>query len=219
MSVKAFLFGQQGSTKHKAAVDGHGALYTIDRGVPVIVDHDHFRIFRQDFTDDGLSTGSSDMLVDGTAAGNQDFWIPAHSTCDRYICVVSFIIADAGSALNLFGGGAALTNGVRFFYNSTEEDVDIHPAIKINLDLVRMSGQPAFGDGASAFLAGALGGAPPQSGYLPRINLAETFGLRWGVRLRAGSDQKIVLRIQDDLTGGNPDVFNAIAYGMDRLPD
>lgn len=201
-------------------VDKAGAVHVVDRGVPsVLVPEDDPVIpFRQDFTDDGTPTGSADMKVDGTALGFQDFWIQADTIKHTFIRSVSWIIADGGSSLSEFAGlGAELTNGIRWFWSRAAETVDIHPAIKKNLDLVRMT-DVAFGDGTGAFLAGGLSNiGAPVSGYMPLINLADLFGVRWGLKLRAGTKQKIVIRIQDDLQA--PEEIGATAYGLQRFPD
>lgn len=199
-------------------VDTAGAVHVVDRGVPSVLDpgDDPVIPFRQDFTDDGTPSGSTDMKVDGTALGFQDFWIQADTSKDTYIRSVSWIIADGSSSLAEFAGlGAELANGIRWFWSRASEEVDIHPAIKKNLDLVRMT-DVAFGDQANAFLAGGLSNiGAPVSGYMPLINLADLFGVKWGLRLRAGTKQKIVIRIQDDLQA--PEEIGAIGYGIQRL--
>lgn len=48
--------------------------------------------------------------------------------------------------------------------------------------------------------------------YLPVIDFAETFGKQWGLRLKAGSADRLVIRINDNLSAGL-DTFNAIGYG------
>jgi hypothetical protein len=161
------------------------------------------------------------MLVDGTASGNQDFWIPAHPTRNIFIKSVSWIIADGGSSLAEFAGtGAVLANGIRFFWTRTTEEIDIHPAIVKNLDLVRMGGQPAFGDQTNAFLAGGLSNiGAPVSGYMPVIDMERLFGMQWGLRLRAGTNQKIIIRIQDDLSAAGIEELGAIGYGICRIAD
>jgi len=68
------------------------------------------------------------------------------------------------------------------------------------------------GDAASeAFLADVSGGGTSKS-YLPMIDMAETYGLPFGLRLKKGTTDKIFFRINDNLTG--LDKFNAIAYGL-----
>lgn len=55
-------------------------------------------------------------------------------------------------------------------------NVDIHDALKINFDFVRLChGNPPFGDGASAFLASSIG-AGGAGGYIPVLNFNQVFG-------------------------------------------
>ena len=110
--------------------------------------------FRQYFTDDGYSTGSNDMKVDGSST-NQVFFIQAEEEKDIYIGRVSIVIADASATLNKFGNLTALTNGVLFEWNSRDlGSTTIHEALKSNFDFVRLcGGKPAYGDGNGAFRA------------------------------------------------------------------
>ena len=168
--------------------------------------------YRQYFTDDGLSTGSSDMQVNGTAAAPIEFWITADITKDVFIKTVSIVIGDAGAVLNLFGAIAALTNGIEFSHVTNDNGtIVLHDAMKTNLDFVRMGlGQPSFGTGTSAFRADLSGGGADS--YLPVIDFSLTFGLPWGVKLRKGTKDKIVFIIKDDTRG--VDQFDAIGYGI-----
>ena len=43
------------------------------------------------------------------------------------------------------------------------------------------------------------------------MDMAEIYGLPWGLRLRKGSLDKLIFRVQDNLTGLS--TFNAIATG------
>ena len=103
--------------------------------------------FRQYFTNDGYSTGSSDMKVDGSTT-NQVFFIQAEEERDIYVGRVSVVIADASATLNKFGNITALTNGVEFKWESQDlGSTVIHEALKTNFDFVRLGGgKPAFGD-------------------------------------------------------------------------
>lgn len=179
-------------------------------------------IFRQFLTNDGTSTGSNDMTVDGTAAGNQDFWVPANTVFnrDRYIHSISFLLADGTMDLSLFGGIAALANGVRLFYTSPVfGELDISASIVRNVDFIRLgNGTPAFGDAAAAFIASSVSPAPTKDeAILPVISFTEAYGLPNGIRLPAGSDAKLVIRIQDDLQGITQ--FDCVAQGFEHILD
>ncbi len=170
------------------------------------------KIFRQHLTDDGLSSGSHDMLVDGSTTP-AEFWIPAHEDNDRYITAVSFVIGDGGANLNEFGGISALTNGCVFEYARSGEVVTIHDELKSNWDFIRMCmGFPAFGDAASAFRGTNVEGG--AEAFMPVFNFLSVMP-PYGLKLDTGTMQRLTLRVNDDCTA--PDVFNAIAYGFERF--
>ena len=56
-----------------------------------------------------------------------------------------------------------------------------------------------------------------DEGYVPFLDLRKTFGFQWGVLLRGGTKQKLVIRIQDNIT--STDGFDCIAYGFTRSKD
>ena len=90
--------------------------------------------FRQYFTDDGYSTGSNDMKVNG-ATTNQTFFIQAEEERDIYIGRVSIVIADASATLNKFGNITVLTNGVIFEWVSQQLGTTIiHEGLTSNFD-------------------------------------------------------------------------------------
>ena len=47
---------------------------------------------------------------------------------------------------------------------------------------------------------------------MPIIDMAEMFGMTFGLKLRKGTKDKITFRVKDDLTGLS--TFNIIAYGL-----
>lgn len=169
--------------------------------------------FRQFFTDDGYSTGSTAMNVDGSATA-QDFYVAASQDYDIYINSISVNIGDGGApALNLYGALTALTNGVQWLYfNNEEGEYELHDGIKTNLEFIRLGQNTgAIGTGTDAYLADVSGGGTEKA-YLPVIDISDTFGLIYGIRLRKGTTDKLLFRIRDDLTGLT--THNAIAYGI-----
>jgi hypothetical protein len=159
------------------------------------------------------NAGSNDMIVNG-ATNYIDFSVEANGNFDIYIKSISLEIADGGSpALNKFGSLTALTNGIGFYYfNQKEGEYEIHEGIKTNLEFIRIGVDTAgIGTGADAFLADVSGGGTSKS-YLPTIDMAETFGLPYGLRLRKGTTDKLIFRVNDNLTG--LDRFTAIGYGI-----
>jgi len=167
--------------------------------------------FRQYFTDDGYSTGSNDMRVNGTTT-NQTFFIQAEEERDIYIGRVSIVIADASATLNKFGNITALTNGVVFEWASQQLGTTIiHEGLTSNFDFVRLGGgMPAFGDAAGSFRASNVSGN--SEGYIPQVDFSDIFGMPWGIRLRKGTTDRISFTIRDDVSG--VDQFDAIGYGI-----
>lgn len=162
-----------------------------------------------------LNGESNDMRVDGSSS-EVNFEITAHSTRDRYIAVISFVVADANAILSKFGNLTALTNGCRLWFTREDEgELDIHDAIKTNWDLVRLcQGVPAYGTAVDAFRSKNVVGA--AEAYIPVLDL-KTFLPPYGLKLDAASPQKLVMTIRDDLaTGMNS--FDAIGYGFEILP-
>jgi hypothetical protein len=157
--------------------------------------------------------GSNDMIVDGSSTA-VDFVVSANQDYDIWIKSISVIIGDGGSpALNKFGALSALTNGVGWLYitDRTGEYV-LHDGIKTNLEFVRIGvDTAAIGDSTTAFLADVSGGGTEKS-YIPTIDMSETFGMPFGLKLVKGTNDKIVFRINDAMAGLT--TFNAIAYGI-----
>lgn len=73
-----------------------------------------------------------------------------------------------------------------------------------------VSQEDAIGTGVEAYLADVSGGGTEKS-YLPNIDMEDIYGFTWGLRLRKGTLDKLIFRINDNLTGLT--TFNAIATG------
>lgn len=204
-------------TGNRSAVDDLGAVRVNDTRLPPFDYENKIRPFRQYLTNDGTNSGSFDMRVTGTAAAPIDFWVETATDADRYISSISFVIADANAALNLFGFTTALTNGCQLFYFDDDlGNVDIHDSLKSNFDFIRLcGGRPGFGDAATAFRASNVSGS--SEGYIPFLDIVDVFEMPWGIRLKKSTTNKIVMKIKDDTSG--VDAFNAIAYGFDRIID
>lgn len=168
------------------------------------------RPFRQYFTTDGTPSGSFDMGVDGSVT-NVDYYIPADGFNDRYITNISIIVGygAAGSPYQ-WADGTALTNGIRLFYTYALGDIDVHDGFKSNQDLFRLSHTQVE---SSYELRGV--NSANDYGYFITVDL-ENFMPPYGVKLDAGTSQKLAFTIRDNV-GLTADTFNAIAYGFDRF--
>jgi len=208
----------------RTIVDGHGTknrLKINGEGEIGVVIHDHPPIdervtsypFRQYFTDDGESTGDNDMIVDGSTTP-QEFYIAAKEDKDVYIKTISVRLGGTGTVnLSTFGALSALSTGLDLeFSNNVLGEVTIADEIKTNLDFVRIGLSTApVGTGGDAFLLDVQGGGSEDT-YLPVIDLSQTFGFPWGLRLQKGSKDRLLLRVNDALAGLI--TFNAIGYGI-----
>jgi hypothetical protein len=209
MSIKTQIVGVDGKT---LKVNGEGELSVVIHQHPPINEEIYSIPFRQYFTTDGLKSGSNDMAVNG-ATNYVDFYITASSEYDIYIKYITVEIGDGGSpSLNKFGSLNALTNGVAFYWDTQVEPLyELHEGIKTNKEFIRIASDTgAIGTGVDAYLADVSGGGTEKS-YLPNMDMKELYGLNWGLQLRKGTLDKIIFRVQDDLTGLT--TFNAIATG------
>lgn len=190
-------------------IDGYGdsvPLRISEEGVANVVPHQHPPLSE---TVTGIptvesfvnSTGASDMRVNASLAAPQTFSIDARSDSEVFVKTIMITIADAGANLNEFGSIGALTNGVNFCWISQDlGEFIIKGDMKTNWDFVKLArGNPSFGTGSSAFRANNVSGN--SEGFLPVLDMFQIFGLQYGIRLRKGTKDKLVIEIRDDVTG------------------
>ena len=212
MSIKTNIEDGAGNG-YLAKVSPEGFLFTQEAPYPPSSEETKITVYREFLTlnNDGTTT---DMRVDGSTT-SQIFYINAEPDFDIYITTVSFLIADAGASLNEFGGITALANGCRFYYEDNNGEINIGTSLTSNFEFVRLcQGNPAFGGGNSAFLANNVVG--PSEAFIPVFDF-RNFGFKWGLKLAASSQNRLVLEINDDVT--SIDGFNAVAYGFRRILD
>jgi hypothetical protein len=192
-------------------VNGEGEIGVVMHTHPPIDESVEAYPFSQWFTDSGRSTGSNDLKVDGSTTP-VSFYIEALEDKDIFIKSLSIRISDNGARLNLFGAIAALTNGVNFKYkNNAIGEVVIQDEIKTNLDLVRLGHQtPAVGSGSDAFRADVSGSGADS--YLVVLDMEETFGFPWGLRLMKGTKDRLIFEVNDNITG--IDTFDIKGFGI-----
>jgi len=204
-------------SSNAARINGEGEINVVVHTHPPKDEEDSALPFRQYFTDDGhayVSGGSNakDMRVVGTLAAPLEFWIAADQEKDIYVQSTSVVISDATATLSQFGAIAALTNGCELHWLSAElGDIVIADELTSNFEFVRLSGGfPAFGNGNNAFRANNVAGS--SEAFMPYIDFQEVLGMPWGFRLRAGTNDRLVWRIRDDVSA--VDRFDALAYGI-----
>lgn len=206
MPVQSEIVGLNG---RQLSVNEEGAIHAVIHQHPPTFETINAFPFRSYFTN---SAGSSDMIVDGSTNA-VDFFITASPDYDIYIKYITAEISDtSGLSLNNFGGLSPLTNGVAFLWDTqAEPSYELHEGIKTNKEFIRIaSDTAAVGTGTDAFLADVSGGGTQKS-YFPNLDMTEIYGFQWGIRLRKGTLDKLIFRVQDNLTGLS--VFNIIATG------
>ena len=159
-------------------IGGEGELNAVIHPHPPLNESIFPLPFSQFFTDNGKSTGSRDMRVNG-ASNFIDFYIEAKTDFDVFINSITIQISDPGARLDRFGALTALTNGVKFFYFEVGlGELVISESIKTNLDFFRdATGGKDFGDGTNAWKADIAGGTGEDT-YFPSIDFSERFGLQ-----------------------------------------
>lgn len=213
MSLPTKIVDGKGSGEFAAVEDN--ALVTVTEPYPPFGKGKTY-VYRQFMTTDGTATGTSSMKVVGTLAAPIKFYIPAGKNDDRYISTISFLLAGAGATLSEFCSDPALTNGCRIYYERESGIREIHGALKTNFDFIRLSlGTPAFGDAASAFRATNVIGT--TDAYIPVLDLTRLIP-PYGIKLDAGTNQRLVFEVRDDTTAASIVALDAIVYGFDREP-
>jgi len=208
MSLKVELKDGEGSG-NRVKVTHENAVFTQDTGLPPSQQDGSATVYRKYLSD---AIGAFDMRVDGSGK-SADFYIEAEQDYDLYIGSLSFVIADGGATLNVFGNIGALANGCELLYQNQLGDIVVADSLKTNFEFIRLcQGNPAYGNGSTAFRANNVAGN--SEGYIPVLDFKDVFGLTWGVKLRKGSSDRLILRVNDNLTG--VDEFTCIAYGFTR---
>lgn len=212
MSIRTNIEDGEG-TGRLARVSPEGFLYTQEAPYPPAGEKTKLTVYREFLTQNGNGS-TTDMRVNG-ATTSELFYISAEPDYDIYITTVSFLIADAGASLSEFGGITALSNGCRFYYEDENGEINIGTNLISNFEFVRLcQGNPAFGGGTSAFLANNVVGT--SEAFIPVFDF-RLFGFKWGLKLSAGTNNRLVMEINDNVSG--IDAFNAIAYGFRRTLD
>lgn len=200
-------------TKRAAGVDIFGALRTRDTGLPPFGNTVQAIPF-SGFFSDGADPPVTDMRVDGSVTPVA-FEIRPDTDRDRYIKTVQFTIVDQNATLTQFGNIGALSVGVLFEWDRLGETVLLADMIS-NYDHVRLAGgDPPFGDGTASFRASNVLGT--SEAYIPIVDFQRIFGLPWGIRLAAGSDEVLRITVRDDTTG--VDGYDALARGFEIEPE
>lgn len=155
------------------------------------------------FTTDGDPNSSNfDMRADGSTTPIE-YYIKAPEDRDLYVSKCSFLISDAGANLNEFANfGSALTNGFQLEYRTKNMGTEvIFNSLKTNWDFFFFfMNFPGFGDSASVFKINNLSGT--ADGYCPQVDFTDLFQMKYGLKLRRGTTDRLVWVLRDDLSVG-----------------
>lgn len=212
MAVKANIEDGSGNG-NLAKVSNEGFLFTQEAPFPPSGEETKITVYREFLTLNNDGT-TNDMRVDGSTT-SQYFWVNAEPNFDIYITTLSFLISDAGAELDEFGNLSSLTNGCRLFYEDNNGEINIGTDLVSNFEFIRLcQGNPSFGNAGDAFRARNIVGS--SEGYIPVFDF-RNFGFRWGLKLKAGTNNRLVMEINDNVS--SIDGFNATAYGFRRVLD
>jgi len=168
-------------------------------------------VFSQQMTDDGTSSGSSDLGIDGSGTP-VNYYIKADEDNDRYISKLSFICGYGVSAQlwEFADSNGALTNGIRVFYTDTNGNERTIMNPKTNYGFQRASLLPFSRNNWEDRGFAAAG----DYGWLATIPL-DVMVPPFGIKLDRGTNQKLTITIRDDCT--DADLFNCNAFGFERF--
>ena len=208
----------------RPSVNGDGRLFEIDTTYPPITNDRQIILYVDDLTlnGDGVTT---DMKVDGSVT-TQDFFVRAEPDFDIFINSVSFFIAAENVLADLgeFAGiTTPLTNGCQLIYESGEVgDIIIGDNLTTNFELLRMCNMnPQFGLVSNDAFKIVQAFSNADDGYLFILKFSD-YGYEQeysgGLRLRAGSEDRLVFKIRDDLdrTPSEISSFDGRVYGFKR---
>jgi len=208
--LKSKIIGNNGVNTMK--VNGEGEASVVVHPHPPVDENVSALPYRSYFINDTVSP-TNDMVQNGSVT-SLDFTVVANNNYDIYVKYISIEIGDGGSPnMNKFGDLAALGTGVQWYWFTQDEgEYELHEGIKTNKEFIRVgTDTAAIGTGVNAFLADVSGGSSEKS-YLPSIDISESYGLPWGLRLKKGSTDKVIFRVNDDLSALT--TFNIVAYGI-----
>jgi len=191
--------------KNRAKINGEGELSVVVHPHPPLDEEVSALPYAQFFTQDG--DGSTIAMNVNASTTNLSFEVNAVFDFDIYVKTITVLLADSGAAISEFGAIAGgLTNGLELTWRSADiGEIVIDNAIKTNFDFYRL----ASGKLAVEIYPNISGN---NEGVIPIIDLAATFGLPYGIRLRKGTKDKLQFIAKDNLS--TITTFNIKAFGI-----
>lgn len=209
----------------KTYISKNNRLYEIDTTFPPVTNDRQVILYIDDLSlnGDGVTT---DMKVDGSVT-TQEFFVNSDSDFDIFINSISFFIAAELVIADLsdFAGiTLPLTNGCQLIYETKGEEITIGDDLKTNFDLLRMcSMNPQIGLESNNAFKVIQAFSNQDDGYLFILRFSN-YGYEeeysGGLKLRAGTTDRVVFKIRDNLnlTPSEISTFNGKVYGFKRKP-
>lgn len=199
-------------TDNRVKISSDGYLNVQMSTDPPFAQETLMTIYREFMT---TSSGTTSMIA---ATAGSEFSVRAETGYDIYIKTLSFLMAGTGLVLDGWGGGAgagtALTNGCSLYYEDENGIITVADQLRRNYDVIRLClGQPTTGGSADAFVVNNT--QSTSESVIPQLNFSQ-FGFKYGIKLKAGSPDKIVFRFNDSMVGESLTNMNIIAYGVRR---
>jgi hypothetical protein len=208
MTVRVIL--ADSDTGRSAHVSERGAqgVYVVPEPLPNFGEANRKRFFRQYLTVDGLAAGTNNMNIDGSSP-SIDYYLPAVGDYDIYIQQIIVVLADTAVSHNNFGNVSPLSNGFDLIVFESGEETPLIDKAKTGGQMLAQSGLLApFGDGSLVNeLSNWTGTTDAQI-----ITFPVSQYVNGGIRLGRGNTDRLIARINDDLTGLTE--FTVLALGM-----
>ena len=187
------------ATQVGMVINPEGAVGNVEHAHPSLNDKVDLLPFRVNFEQDGNAQMAG---ASGTLLAPQEFSVNADPDFDTWIKTISTEVTDTNPSASQFGALTRLVNGVSFVWISEGTGERVLATIRSNFELIRFgsTSTPAWGAGTTAFtIQNAIG--QNDDSYLISVDLNALLGFRWGLRLRKGTNDRILWRVQDDLDG------------------
>lgn len=200
-----------GGNRNKLKVNPDGSINTTQTPNPPVPSTgtvNTFRFLSGVMGSTGMDSGTINLNVDGSATA-QEFTVDSDEDFDIHVMQVVFIVADSAVVHSKFGNINALTNG--FDLEIVEEGVTtkLINAVKTGGQLIAQTGfTHPFGDGTLSFeLSNWTGTEDAQVAVMSLHDFVPG-----GIRIGRGSQNKLIARVNDDLTGLTEFTVRVLGY-------
>ena len=196
-------------------VNDEGALFVYQKQAPPpqVGTENKVRLLNGLLGTSGLDAGVVNLKLDGSVTPLEAY-VVAHADYDIHVMGISFILADSAVTHNRFGNITELSTGINLFAEEAGEITYALKNVKTGGQLIAQSGGArSFGTGGESHeIVNWSGTGDAQLVFLDMGSMLPPEGLRIG----RGTQDRLVLQINDDLTG--LDEFSARIMGFKKYP-